>query len=135
MTPREKIHLRLLREGNPQKDEYEEVRYLKDKGLADAGYRVSKGRDTYGEILDVYWRGPTAEGMDYLEQLEAKAQAEHDGQEQAGQPKPSTQAAMAESTPSSEKLWHERSSWRTAIFLILIGVIVSFLSQCAGLGH
>lgn len=51
MTPRQQIHLHLLRGMPPTPEMYEEVAYLKDKGFIYGDYRRSKGRDNYGEII------------------------------------------------------------------------------------
>lgn len=129
MTPRQKIHVQLLRGVQPSPDMFDEVAYLQERGLLHAATRRSKRREDYGRILDVVVRGPTAAGLDYLEQLTAEEQGAQDG----GNQQPTGHDATAGAAPNGTKLWHERSTGRALVFTVAAGLLVLFLGKCSGL--
>ena len=132
LSSRQRTHRRLLREGKPQPQDYEEVRYLADSGLADAKYRVSRKKENYNQVEQVLWTGITAAGRDYLDELEqqeANTHAEQDGCEI----QPAAQRAVTQAAPVQVKLWHERSTWRALIFTVGAGLLVLLLGKCGGI--
>ena len=124
MTPRQRTHRRLLREGKPQPQDYEEVRYLADEGLANAKYRVSRKKENYNQVEQVIWIGVTAAGRDYLDELEQQAANTNAGQD-GSEPQPAAQRAVTEAAPVQAKLWHERSTGRATIFWYSVGTAAS----------
>ena len=129
MTPRQKIHLQLLRGVQPSPEMFDEVSYLQEKGLLNATCRRSRRREDYGRILNVVVRGPTAAGLDYLEQLRAEEQGAQDG----GNQQPTGNDAATGAAPNGTKLWHERSTGRALGFTVAAGLLVLFLGKCSGL--
>lgn len=128
MTPRQKIHLQLLRGVQPSPEMFDEVSYLQEKGLLNATCRRSRRREDYGQILNVVVRGPTAAGLDYLEQLRAEEQGAQDG----GNQQPTGNDAATGAAPNGTKLWHERSTGRALVFTVAAGLLVLFLGKCSG---
>lgn len=63
-------HIRILQNGHRKTlDDYREIQYLRDKGLANAEVQISYARENYGQPINALWGGPTAAGRDYLEEL------------------------------------------------------------------
>lgn len=58
---------RVLSEGPSGPIDYEIVRRLVDYGYTDSKIRLSKMRDSYGEVLGVAWLGPNTTGKVVLE--------------------------------------------------------------------
>jgi len=69
---RHEQYLRILTSGITGETDYEAVKYLKDKGYTDSPVRISKGRDSYGKIINVIWQGANSHGLDYIDELKAE---------------------------------------------------------------
>ncbi len=69
---RNELYLRILTSGPKGKEDYDAVRYLKEKGFTDSPFRISRARDSFNQVLDVVWLGPNANGIDKIEELETK---------------------------------------------------------------
>lgn len=130
MTPRQRTHLRLLREGKPQPQDYEEVRYLAEKYFVDADCLEDTSLANRGKVIEVVWRGITTAGRDYLEELEQQAANTNAGQD-GSEPEPAAQRAVTQTAPVQAKLWHERSTGRAFIFWVAVtivgGIVVAYL--------
>lgn len=133
MTPRQQIHLNLLKMNKPQPEQYEEAAYLIDKKLLKGDYRRSNGKDDYGEILDILIDRLTPDGMDYLEKLEQIA-AQAKSQEQAQQHRITAQNFSSMQMQQASKLWHERSGWCAFVFLVAVGLTVAAIAALFNFG-
>ena len=69
---RHEQNLRILTSGVSGEADYETVKYLKDKGYTDSPVRISKGRDSYGKVINVIWQGANSNGLDFIDELRAK---------------------------------------------------------------
>ena len=69
---REERYLRILTSGVQSELDYEDAKYLIDKGYADGKYSISKGHDSYGKVCKVAWVGVTSEGLDLADELRAR---------------------------------------------------------------
>ena len=68
---REQQYLRILTSGPKGNEDFDAVRYLKEKGYTNSPIQISRMRDTFNEVLDIVWRGPNASGRDKIEELKA----------------------------------------------------------------
>jgi hypothetical protein len=71
---RDQQYLRILVQGPSGKEDFEAVRYLKEKGYTDSPVRLSNMLGTYNQVAEVVWLGPTANGLDFIDALRARTQ-------------------------------------------------------------
>ena len=69
---REEQYLRILASGPKGKEDYDAVRYLKEKGYTNSPIQISRMRDTFNQALDIVWLGPNSNGIDKIEELKTK---------------------------------------------------------------
>lgn len=124
LSPRQRTHLRLLREGKPQPQDYEEVRYLAEKYFVDADCLEDTSFANRGKVIEVVWRGITVAGRDYLEELEQQVANTNAGQD-GSEPQPAAQRTVTQAAPVQAELWHERSTGRATIFWYSVGTAAS----------
>ncbi|NOQ16353.1 MAG: hypothetical protein GQ581_04770 [Methyloprofundus sp.] len=71
---RNEQYLRILPDGVNGESDYEAVKYLKSKGYTDSPIQISKGRDSYGKVINIVWQGANFNGLDFINNLkETKA--------------------------------------------------------------
>jgi len=73
METREQQQLRILTNGPDGKEDWEETRYLKEKGFVDAAILIGKGTSTNGKVISLVFKRTTAPGRDYADALRARA--------------------------------------------------------------
>lgn len=141
---RKSAHLRILQNGPSTEADNEHVKYLKEAGLADAEVRLSYEQATYGQPVEVMWFGPTASGLDYLEDLraaDAKQSIVQSGAEPDATHKASDQERLV-NQPKPKKLKHlvragvsdiTWSTIKTVVGIIAGGLAVYYLSTHLGL--
>jgi len=66
---REEQYLRILTSGPKGKEDYDALRYLKEKGFTDSPIQISRMSDSFNQVRDVVWIGPNANGIDKIEEL------------------------------------------------------------------
>lgn len=125
LTPRQETHLRLLSQSEIDREDYDEAQYLIGLGYATAKSRISRRKDSYGQILDLsLWR-PTAEGLQYAAQLEQAAQdvkqPEHHNLHGKVEDNGLPHTPQPEKAPA--KLWHERSTLNYVAVAIIATVL------------
>jgi hypothetical protein len=76
METRRQQQIRILTVGPRDANDWEEIKYLKDKGLARASIVLDPRLDKRGKILHLVWDGVTAHGRDFAEALLAQTNAE-----------------------------------------------------------
>lgn len=64
--------LRILSAGISGKEDWELAKYLIDKRWASGDPLISRAASTFGQILDISLQGPTADGLDEIENLKAR---------------------------------------------------------------
>lgn len=120
---RDDRYLRILTSGVQSESDYEDAKYLIDKGYGDGKYRVSKGRDSYGKVSGVVWTGYTSNGLDFIDELRARADGNN--------PQELTNAnSDTESNAIGNDIvkWHETFYGKITIGVI-VGVIVFFVKS------
>lgn len=129
---RKEQHIRILTNGIRDKDDWLEAAYLHDKGYAKCPYIKGNGMHNHGQIISIVWRGITADGMDYLDNLKQQVQNTYTHKNTAKE-SPASHSPMPQAPPVEQKLWHERSTWRALIFSLAVavigGIILMFIAE------
>jgi hypothetical protein len=119
METNEQQHLRILESGPRGPEDYEVVKYLKEKGYTKSGLDFSRRPDdTFGKVTSVIWTGPTASGFDYIDLLTAEANKPKEFQKINADDRPDESAKA--------KQWYEKP-----IGIIGLGIIVTVLGVLA----
>ena len=128
-------HIRIL-QNDHKKDlnDYQEIQYLRDKGLANAEVRISYTQENYGKPIDAIWIGPTAAGLDYLDELLQEQISQEEYVNQLPSEHSESQLPNGEFNPVSQKspkspntLKRAFSQARKSTKFLLITVIVAVI--------
>ncbi|MCK5191868.1 MAG: hypothetical protein KAR12_17655 [Methylococcales bacterium] len=122
---RNEQYLRILTSGISGESDYEAVKYLKDKGYTDSPVRISRGRGSYGKVINVVWQGANSHGLDFIDEL--RARTNHDNSK-LDHEKQSNNASNGEIKKLPQK--PTKSSWVTiaeGVAIIVIGAMIFFL--------
>ncbi len=111
---RKEQYLRILKQKHIDQDDYEAARYLKDNGYTDSHISFSKIKSTHGQVNNVIWKGPSSNGLDFIDELESEIdQANHPSQHRISDIKQQT---------TRLREWHE-TFWGKVIFTLAFSFI------------
>lgn len=122
---REQQYLCILESGPSGKDDYEAVRYLKDKGYTESPVQISYMDETYNQVLDVVWLGPSSTGIDFMDELKAKIAQRHTQQLEAAE-KNNELKNENKSVPDNRQ-WDEKPLGKLGLRLFEAALVVFLL--------
>lgn len=116
---RQERYLRILEKGVTGENDYEDSKYLIDKGYLDGKYLLSKRHDSYGKVINVIVIGKTANGIDFIDELREKIKAS------TSEPKENTLYKHTSKPTDSE--YSKSAESKISLYRIAEGVIIGVL--------
>ena len=121
---RQERYLRILENGITGENDYEDSKYLIDKGYLDGKYLLSKRHDSYGKVINVIVIGKTSNGVDFVDELREQIK------NRTSEPKEDTLYKHI-STPTDSECSKSAES-KISLYRIAEGVIVGVLVLFGG---
>lgn len=120
---REERYLRILTSGVQSESDYEDAKYLIDKGYGDGKYSTSKGRDSYGDVNNLVWIGYTSNGLDFIDHLKESIKSNYS--QMLGDTKSDIQTNAVGNNVTK---WHE-TSFGKVVLGVFIGSLLIFIKS------
>jgi len=120
---REQRYLRILTFGVQSELDYEDAKYLIDKGYGNGKYSSSRSPDSYGKVNKVAWVGYTSNGLDFIDRLKEAIKSNHS--QVIGNTKSDIQPNAVSNNVTK---WHETSLGKI-ILGVFIGSILIFIKS------
>jgi len=121
---RQERYLRILEKGVTGENDYEDSKYLIDKGYLDGKYLLSKRHDSYGKVINVIAIGKTSNGIDFIDELREKIKAS------TSEPKENTLYKHTSKPTDSE--CSKSAESKISLYRIAEGVIIGVLVVFGG---